>query len=100
MEEQRDLLGRTFNYLQNAIPKLPDFYALRNTVRFEEISRGRSERQLYEWGMVFSLYSYFETMINDVTFGGYHKFGPEARILSGFEESEETNTPAAAKKPR
>jgi hypothetical protein len=45
------------------------------------ISRGRSERELHEWGMVFSLYSYFETMINDVTFGGYHKFGSEARIL-------------------
>jgi hypothetical protein len=55
--------------------------------RSVEISRGRSERQLYEWGMVFSLYSYFETMINDVTFGGYHKFGSEARILPGFEES-------------
>jgi VWFA-related protein len=55
--------------------------------RSVEISRGRSERQLYEWGMVFSLYSYFETMINDVTFGGYHKFGSEARILPGFEET-------------
>jgi hypothetical protein len=36
MEEQRAILGRTFGYLQNAIPKLPDFYAFRNTVRFEE----------------------------------------------------------------
>ena len=56
--------------------------------RSVEISRGRSERELYEWGMVFSLYSYFETMINDVTFGGYHKFGSEARILPGFEETQ------------
>ncbi len=56
--------------------------------RSVEISRGRSERQLYEWGMVFSLYSYFETMINDVTFGGYHKFGSEARILPGFKETQ------------
>jgi VWFA-related protein len=55
--------------------------------RSVEISRGRSERELYEWGMVFSVYSYFETMINDVTFGGYHKFGSEARILPGFEET-------------
>jgi VWFA-related protein len=55
--------------------------------RSVEISRGRSEREFYEWGMVFSLYSYFETMINDVTFGGYHKFGSEVRILPGFEES-------------
>ena len=56
--------------------------------RSVEVSRGRSERELHEWGMVFSLYSYFETMINDVTFGGYHKFGSEARMLPGFEETE------------
>jgi VWFA-related protein len=56
--------------------------------RSVEISRGRSERELYEWGMVFSVYSFFETMINDVTFGGYHKFGSEARILPGFEETQ------------
>ncbi len=62
--------------------------------RSVEVSRGRSERQLHEWGMVFSLYTYFETMINDVTFGGYHKFGSEARILPGFEETEGTKTPA------
>jgi len=63
-----------------------------------EISRGRSVRVLHEWGMVFRLYSYFETMINDATFGGYHKFGSEARILPGFEEAEETKTPALPKK--
>jgi VWFA-related protein len=65
--------------------------------RSVEISRGRSERELYEWGMVFSRYSYFETMINDVTFGGYHKFGSEARILPGFDETEETKTPTPNK---
>ena len=52
--------------------------------RSVEVSRGRSERELHEWGKVFSVYSYFETMINDVTFGGYHKFGSEFRILPGF----------------
>jgi VWFA-related protein len=67
--------------------------------RSVEISRGRSERELYEWGMVFSLYSYFETMINDVTFGGYHKFGSEFRILPGFDETDETKSPAPPKKP-
>jgi hypothetical protein len=30
-------------------------------LRSVEISRGRSERELHEWEMVFSLYSYFET---------------------------------------
>ena len=53
-----------------------------------EISRGRSERELHEWDMMFNVYSYFETMINDVTFGGYHKFGSEVRILPGFEKTE------------
>jgi VWFA-related protein len=56
--------------------------------RSVEVSRGRSEREFHEWGMIFNLYSYFETMINDVTFGGYHKFGSEARILPGFKETE------------
>ncbi len=56
--------------------------------RSVEVSRGRSVRVLHDWGMVFSLYSYFETMINDVTFGGYHKFGSESRILPGFEETD------------
>jgi hypothetical protein len=36
VEEQRAILRRTFDYLRNVIPKLPDFYALRSTVRFEE----------------------------------------------------------------
>jgi len=36
VEEQQAILRRTFDYLQNAIPKLPDFYAFRDTVRFEE----------------------------------------------------------------
>ena len=58
------------------------------------ISRGRSERILHEWGMDFTVYGYFETMINDVTFGDYHKFGGEARILPGFDETDETKTPA------
>jgi VWFA-related protein len=62
--------------------------------RSVEISRGRSERELKEWGMVFIVYSYFETMINDVTFGGYHKFGSEARILPDFEEPGEPKTQA------
>jgi hypothetical protein len=56
--------------------------------RSVSVSRGRTVRELHEWSMAFSLYSYFETMINDVTFGGYHKFGSEARILAGFDESQ------------
>ncbi|UWZ83406.1 VWA domain-containing protein [Occallatibacter riparius] len=56
--------------------------------RSVDISRGRSLRRMHEWGMVFSQYGYFETMINDMSFGGYHKFGSESRILPGFEPTE------------
>jgi hypothetical protein len=66
--------------------------------RSVDVSRGRSERELYEWGMAY-LYSYFETMINDMTFGGYHKFGSETRILPGFHETVETKTSAPLTKP-
>lgn len=55
--------------------------------RSVSLSRGRTVTELHEWSMGFRIYSYFETMINDVTFGGYHKFGTESRILPGFEEA-------------
>ncbi len=57
-------------------------------------SRGPHSAPIPRVGMIFTLYSDFETMINDVTFGGYHKFGSEARILPGFEETDKTRTPA------
>jgi VWFA-related protein len=47
LQEQRTMLRRTVDYLQNAIPKLPDFYALRNMVRFEE----PAERDNENWKM-------------------------------------------------
>src|SRR5690349_5480177 len=43
VEEQRAILQRAFGYLQNAVLKLPDFYALRSTVRFEEPPQRDSE---------------------------------------------------------
>ncbi|MBS1802141.1 MAG: VWA domain-containing protein [Acidobacteria bacterium] len=55
--------------------------------RSVEVSRARSMRLIHEWGMEFSVYSYFETMINDVSFGGYHKFGSEFRILPDYHET-------------
>jgi hypothetical protein len=33
-------------------------------------------------------------MINDVTFGGYHKLGSESRMLMGFEEVPDPQAPA------
>jgi hypothetical protein len=53
--------------------------------RSVSISRGRTLRKLNEWGMSFIVYAPFETMVNDFTFSGYHKFGSESRILAGFE---------------
>lgn len=52
------------------------------------ISRGRTERELNEWGMAFIVYSHFDTLVNDVTFGGYHKFGATAHMLPGLEDSQ------------
>ncbi len=65
--------------------------------RSVEISRGRSERELHEWGMIFNVYGYFETLINDATFAGYHKFGSEARILPGYQDAEEPKNSAPPK---
>lgn len=56
--------------------------------RSVDVSRGRTQRQLHEWGMVFNIYGYFETMINDSTFSGYHKFGSTFRILPDYEETQ------------
>jgi hypothetical protein len=61
--------------------------------RSVSLSRGRSLRELHEWGMSFIVYAPFETMVNDFTFGEYHKFGSESRILTGFEEMPGTNPP-------
>jgi VWFA-related protein len=54
-------------------------------VRSVSISRGRTLRQRYGWGLIFFEYGPFETMVNDFEFREYHKFGSEARILPGFE---------------
>jgi VWFA-related protein len=65
--------------------------------RSVSITRGRTVREMHEWAMAFQLYGYFETMINDMTFGGYHKFGSEARILTGFDEVQETGPASPTK---
>jgi hypothetical protein len=43
--------------------------------------------------MSFIVYSPIETLVNDLTFGGYHKFGSESRMLTSFEEIPDTDTP-------
>jgi VWFA-related protein len=62
-------------------------------LRSVSLSRGRTLRELHEWGMNFIVYAPFETMLNDFTFGEYHKFGSESRMLTGFDEIRDTNPP-------
>ena len=38
------------------------------------------------------VYAPFETLLNDFTFSGYHKFGSESRMLAGFEEVPESKS--------
>ena len=52
------------------------------------VSRGRTRKLLYNWRIPFIVYGPFEMLVNDYTFSDYHKFGSEARIRAGFEETE------------
>jgi len=48
LNEQRRMSGSTVEYLEKTLPKLPDFYATRTTVRFEDVpsvNRGRAKSQ-------------------------------------------------------
>jgi VWFA-related protein len=62
-------------------------------VRSVSISRGRTLRELHEWGMDFIVYGPFETLLNDFSFTDYHKFGSESRMLTGFEEVPDPQAP-------
>jgi VWFA-related protein len=76
--------------------------------RSVSISRGRSIIQIHEWGGDFRVYGPFHTMLNDVSFGDYHMFRAESRILSEYEPvPEEQNgnpgspdAPAAPPRPK
>lgn len=49
------------------------------------ITRSRPVRRLTLWDETFETYAAYETLLDDVAYSGYHKFGSEARILPGFE---------------
>jgi hypothetical protein len=68
-------------------------------LRSAEVSRGRTIREIHEWGMTFRQYSAFQTLVNDVTFGGYHKFGSTYRILPDFELTQDPTPSPAPPKP-
>ena len=46
--------------------------------------RARNIRTLTFWGQTFEIYTPYETVLNDIVYTNYHKFGSEARMLPGF----------------
>ena len=47
--------------------------------------RGRAVRPIVFWDQRFEIYAPYETLLNDIAFTDYHKFGSESRILPDFE---------------
>ena len=53
-------------------------------LRSVSIMRSRSVRIVSEWDEAFRGWGPYETMLNDVSFDGYHMFRSESRMLTGF----------------
>ncbi len=49
------------------------------------VIRARSTRTLTVWGQTFNIYAPYETLLNDIVYTDYHKFGSESRMLPGFD---------------
>ena len=49
------------------------------------IVRARTVRTVDLWDQTFDIYAPYETLLNDIVYTDYHKFGSEARMLPGFE---------------
>ncbi|MEA2263392.1 MAG: hypothetical protein QOJ51_6217 [Acidobacteriaceae bacterium] len=49
------------------------------------IMRVRTVSTLNFWDQTFDIYAPYETLLNDITYNDYHKFGSEARLLPGFD---------------
>jgi VWFA-related protein len=49
------------------------------------IMRARNVRSLSVWEQTFEIYTPYETLLNDIVYTDYHKFGAEARMLPGFD---------------
>ena len=54
-------------------------------IRSVSISRGRTLRQVTELGQGFTTFGPYATTLNDVTFGDYHVFRSESRVLTGLD---------------
>jgi VWFA-related protein len=59
------------------------------------IMRARNIRTMSIWGQTFEIYTPYETLLNDMAYTDYHKFGSEARMLPGFDVVPDT-TPSPA----
>jgi VWFA-related protein len=52
------------------------------------IMRARSVRILSEWGVAFRVYGPYATLLNDISFDGYHIFRSESHVLPDFSPGE------------
>ena len=57
------------------------------------IMRIRTVSTLAIWGQTFDIYAPYETLLNDIAYTDYHKFGSEVRMLPGFEAAPNTTAP-------
>lgn len=47
--------------------------------------RVRTVSTLNFWGQTFDIYAPYETILNDMVYTDYHKFGSEVRMLTGVD---------------
>jgi hypothetical protein len=63
------------------------------------VSRTRPVKPLKVWDVDLTVYAPYETLLDDIAFTNYHKFGSEARILPGFEVVPHGKPPAPGSAP-
>ncbi len=59
------------------------------------IMRARTVRTVIFWGQKFDIYGPYETLLNDIVYTDYHKFGAEARMLPGYDVVPDATTSPA-----
>ena len=57
--------------------------------RSVSIVRMRSIAMLFEWDEGFRTYGPWSTLVNDITYSGYHMFRGESRMMPGFNQDVE-----------
>jgi VWFA-related protein len=55
--------------------------------------RVRTVSTLTVWDQTFDVYAPYETLLNDITYSDYHRFGSEARMLPGFDIAPDKPSP-------